>query len=108
MPRTARKSAPLTADEIDALRLKVSPLRLRVSPKFHALLGYLLQVRDWTSPNIGSLCITSDGFMIADGGFLGAVDDLNNNIRGMASQNIISARECSYLLSRVPVYQFRG
>jgi hypothetical protein len=106
MPRTARKSRPLSANEIDKLRLKVSPLRLRVSPKFHALLGYLLQVKGWTSPDIYYVTITSDGFMIVDGGFLGAVDDLYHNISGMAQQNIISEREAAYLRSRVPTFHY--
>ena len=101
----ARSTKPLTADEIDTLRLKVSPLRLRVSPKFHAMLGYLLQVKGWTRPDIGSMVVTSDGFIIADGGFLGAVSDLRDNIVGMQRENIITGREATYLLCRVPTFR---
>jgi len=61
------------------LREKFSPDRFRCSPKFHAVLGFILGER-WTSPSLASLSITSDGFLVSGHNFLGTVSDLERNL----------------------------
>lgn len=43
---------------------KLSPKKLRVSPLFHAILGFLLGHSEWVSPPLFTLSVTSDGFLI--------------------------------------------
>lgn len=71
-----------------------SPDKLRVSPKFSAILCYLLGGDEWTTPSLVSLATTSDGYLMGrdngdrgfdtGGVFLGAVSDLNANLAGVA------------------------
>lgn len=58
-----------------------SPKRFRCSPKMHAILGYLFE-ENWTHPEIRSMAITSDGYVVADGDFLGTAEDLLENLKG--------------------------
>jgi hypothetical protein len=86
---------------------KLDPSRLRVSGKFHAILGCMLGQR-WTTPRITALCITSDGFVLAeeagDVGFnhlIGDEADLRRNIRGVCRAVAASQAETTYLLGLV-------
>ena len=49
---------------IESVVEKLSPRKLRVSPRFHAILGFLLGHPEWTSPSLLTLSVTSDGFLI--------------------------------------------
>lgn len=75
---------------IDALADALAPERVRVSPKFRAILGCMLR-REWTNPVIAELVVTSDGFLLGrhagDCGFnafLGDYSDLLRNVEGLA------------------------
>lgn len=90
---------------------KLHPTRVRVSGKFTALLGYLLNER-WTEPPISSLTITSDGVMLdSSSGFandvIGDVGDLERNIRGVAEVADLTPAETRWLLDRIPYYHVR-
>jgi hypothetical protein len=70
MPATVTKRA------IARLATKLGPERVAVSNKFRAILGYLLG-REWTSPRLVSLAVTSDGFLLGQhAGDLGMNDML--------------------------------
>jgi len=65
--------------------------RVQTSGKMMAIVGYLLG-EQFTEPSIADLCVTSDGFVLAqhDGEagcnhFIGGADDLERNLRGFAS-----------------------
>jgi hypothetical protein len=83
------------------LRAKLAPTRVRVSPKFHALLDFLLRVPNerWTSPGIESLVITTDGFMLIEHGnaLFGSEADAIQNINGLADAVGLSDAERTYL-----------
>jgi hypothetical protein len=83
------------------------PERLRVSPKFHAILGCLLG-QDWTKPKLAGLTITTDGHVLGmvdgDIGFneyLGVWGDLDRNLRGVCLCVGASQPETAYLLAQV-------
>ena len=44
---------------------KLDPSRLRVSHKFHAILGCLLG-QEWTTPLLTALCVTRDGHVLGE------------------------------------------
>jgi hypothetical protein len=50
-----------------------------MSPKMAAIVAYILGVK-WTDPELRSLAITSDGYVVSDSLFIGSVDDLERNI----------------------------
>ena len=84
---------------------KLDPSRLRVSTKFHAILGCLLE-QEWTTPLLTALCITSDGHVLGEKegqpGFnlyLGAEADLERNIQGVCRAVGASQTETGYLLN---------
>lgn len=82
---------------------KVEPIR--TSGKFRAILGYLLGQR-WTEPEIVALMVTSDGMLLAshedDGGmlndFIGPVECLLDNLRGLAKVAGLTKVETAYLV----------
>lgn len=81
-------------------------IRVKVSGKFTALLGFLLN-KPWTSPAITSLTITSDGVMLdSSSGFandaIGDVGDLERNIRGVAEVAEMTTEETNWLLAQIP------
>jgi len=71
-----------------------SPDKLQVSPKFSAILCYLLGGDEWTTPSLISLATTSDGHLVGrdngrrgydtGGVYLGDLSDLNANLAGVA------------------------
>lgn len=88
------------------IRRKVSPQALRTSGKMTAMLAFLLDAADWTSPEIIELNATSDGYLLATtsngamGQFFGTVDDALGNLRGLVHQSILTQAEGRYLLGR--------
>lgn len=91
----------------NGLIAKLRPERLRVSPKYHAILGCLLG-QEWTTPTLTALCITSDGHVLGeregDVGFnlyLGDAADLERNLRGVCRAAAASETETGYLLRLV-------
>lgn len=64
--------------------IATAPRASGMSPKFAAMLEFLIQVPLPTrtvQPAIQSLCTTSDHFLIGNGDFLGSSDDLERNLR---------------------------
>jgi len=71
------------------------------SPTFCAIFECLARVPHESrvvSPRIGSISITSDGFIIADGNFLGSVEDLEKNLYGLCEYFGIETFEADILL----------
>lgn len=64
------------------LKEKLHPKRFRCSPQFHAIIAYILGERGWTTPEICTLSITSDGFVVSMDNFIGSATDLEQNISG--------------------------
>jgi len=89
------------------LAQKLHPDNFKTGGKLQALLAVLLG-QEWTKPNIGELTITSDGFMIADGGFLGDAIDLIDNLYRMKAQKLLTKEELAYLLRCVQKYSPYG
>lgn len=86
---------------------KVNPGVLKVSGRFTALLGFLLD-RRWTNPQITALTITSDGGMLDTSSgfaneFIGNVADLERNIRGMSKVAELTPEQTAWLLDRIHV-----
>jgi hypothetical protein len=82
-------------------------LAVQLSDHFRAILGYLLG-EDWTTPRLAEMVITPDGHLLGrcDGeasfaAFLGASEDLLNNVRGVAAVAGLDGDELGYLLGRV-------
>lgn len=82
--------------------------RVRVSGKFAAILACMVG-EEWTTPALSSLTCTSDGFLLGcrkgDMGyndFLGSVDDLERNVRGVSEVAGLTARQLETLLSLAP------
>jgi hypothetical protein len=94
---------------LTALRKKLSPDNVRVSPMFHAVLACLLGAEGWARPNLAALTVTSDGFLlgmvegdIGHNCFIGPVSTLEKNIRGVAEVVGLTDRQTKHLLSLVP------
>jgi hypothetical protein len=103
----AKKTKKLKCGPKEGLVRKLDPSRLRVSNKFHAMLGCLLE-QEWTTPLLTAMCITSDGHVLGekegDVGFnlyLGAEADLERNIRGVCRAVGASETETGYLFNLV-------
>lgn len=81
---------------------KLNPGVLRVSPKFCAMLAFILDQDGWTSPTIESLTITSDGILLTDMGnsIIGSADDLERNLRGVAECVGLTKAQTDYLFAR--------
>jgi len=69
---------------------QLAPNKVRVSPKFTAILGFILDQK-WTDPAVAELCITSDGVLMARhedelgmDHILGEKSDLVRNLEGVA------------------------
>lgn len=82
--------------------------KVRVSPKFAAILACMVG-ESWTTPSLSSLTSTSDGFLlgaragdIGYNDFLGTVDDLERNVRGVAEVAGLTSRQTAALLAQVP------
>lgn len=65
--------------------------RVRVSPRFTAILAFVLNIPDLTRPAINDMLVTSDGYLLAqhagDAGmnvFVAHADTLTENLRGVA------------------------
>jgi hypothetical protein len=91
----------------EALIDKLRPGKLRVSPKFHAILAYLLGQR-WSKPCLTDLCLTSDGCLLGqregDCGlneFLGDESSLRHNIEGACRVAGTTPEELHYLRGRL-------
>jgi hypothetical protein len=83
---------------------KLDPARVKTSSRFTALLAYLLE-EHWTSPELDGLKVTSDGSVLNGDGntFLGRVEDLERNLRGVAKSGGLTAAETRWLLGQVAV-----
>jgi hypothetical protein len=75
---------------------KLHPSVFKTSPKMTAILGYLLD-QEWTSPQIVSMAITSDGFLVTDGDFFGDAESLDRNLAGAATTAGLTPVETSGL-----------
>lgn len=80
---------------------------VQVSDHFQAILGCLLG-EDWTSPRLVELVVTSDVHLLGRcygeaefKAFLGEVDDLIRNIRGVTSVAELDGDEVGYLVANV-------
>jgi hypothetical protein len=80
---------------------------VKVSDHFQAIIGCLLG-EDWTSPRLVEMVATSDGHLLGrcDGevefkAFLGEVDDLIRNIRGVASVAELDGDEVGFLVAKI-------
>jgi hypothetical protein len=98
----------MTRETWKGLVAKLHPRRLRVSPRFHAILACLLGQRGWTTPGLVALCLTGDGLLLGmaegDCGFneiLGEEPDLIRNIHGVCEAVGATPEERRYLLDRV-------
>lgn len=76
--------------ELDELTGKFCPERLNVSGMFTALLARMLGGFRWTNPSIAEIILTADNCVMArregDIGaneFIGSLDDLKRNLRGV-------------------------
>lgn len=84
---------------------KLHPKQIKVSPIFHAIIACLLRQEGWTDPELASLTITSDNFLlgmrkgdIGFNDFIGAEEDLRNNCDGVSDAAELSAEEKKYFL----------
>lgn len=89
-----------------AVVAKLNPGVIRVSPKFTAILAFLLDQEGWTDPAITELCITSDGILMAATTYdrlmdsiEGAASDLDRNMRGVAKAAKLTRRETTWFLA---------
>ena len=91
---------------------KLSPARVRASPTFHAIVACLLGTEGWGSPELVSVTVTSDGFLLGmregDCGFndfLGTKADLDDNLAGVADAAGLTEAETAYLLALSPAFK---
>ena len=80
---------------------------MQISDHFQAILGCLLQ-EDWSTPKLAEMVITPDGHLLGrcDGdaafkAFLGASNDLIENIHGVAPVAELDGDEVGYLVGKV-------
>jgi hypothetical protein len=80
---------------------------VQVSEHFQAILGCMLG-EDWTTPRLVEMTITPDGHLLGrcEGepsfkAFLGASQDLLNNIHGIAKVAELDGDEVGYLVAKV-------
>jgi hypothetical protein len=80
---------------------------VQISDHFQAILGCLLQ-EDWSTPKLAEMVITPDGHLLGrcDGdaafkAFLGASNDLIENIHGVAPVAELDGDEVGYLVGKV-------
>ena len=76
---------------------------VRVSPKFSAMLAYILG-EEWTDPQITGLSITSDGYLLAATSedpfyddFIGEASNLARNLIGVADVAELTGKEWAEL-----------
>ena len=83
---------------------KLHPKRIKTSGKMTAFLGYLLG-EHFADPQITTLTITSDGYMLVGdmaNEHVGLESDLVRNINGISDVAGLSAEERKWLLARIP------
>lgn len=89
---------------LEKLAAKVNPHTLSYSPKMAAIVGALIGfdygARDSRGGKLGSISITSDGFVVAsstssDGGgaFIGSADDLRDNLARLLNDASLTVAE---------------
>jgi hypothetical protein len=105
MPRKKKLEPDSALNPRVTITSKLAPDRLRVSTKFHAILGCMLD-QAWTTPRITALCILSDGHVLGekegDAGFnlfLGDESDLERNLRGVCKAVGATREEVAYLFN---------
>ena len=83
---------------------KLAPTRVRTSGKFTAILAFILD-EEWTDPAITEMCCTSDGMLLAANtddplmdDFIGDVEHLERNLRGVSDVAGLTAAEKKELL----------
>lgn len=75
---------------------KLNPNRFTaMSGKMAAMLGYVLSV-EWTQPAIREINITSDGFLVSEGDFLGGVDEWKDNLERLFKAAELTAKERNF------------
>ena len=68
----------------ETLADKLHPSRFSaMSPKMAAIVAYILGEKGWTIPDMRTLSITSDGYMVSESCFIGSVEDFDNNITSL-------------------------
>ena len=68
---------------MNSLVEKLHPSRFpNLSGKMVAMVAHVLSV-EWTTPAIREINITSDGFLVSEGDFLGSVNDWGRNLAGL-------------------------
>jgi hypothetical protein len=89
-------SVATTAD----VAAKLNPGVLKVSPKFTAILAFLLGQVGWTDPAITEMCVTSDGLLMAAttrdpffNSIEGYASDLARNMKGIADHADLTPEE---------------
>ena len=89
---------------------QLNPGKVRTSGKFTAILAFLLD-ETWTDPAITEMCITSDGIVMAGNEedpfmneMIGRADELDSNLRGLASTCALSPADTDDLLGRVATH----
>jgi hypothetical protein len=60
-----------------------------------AMLGYVLSV-EWTQPAIREINITSDGFLVSEGDFLGGVDEWKDNLERLFKAAELTPKERNF------------
>jgi hypothetical protein len=76
----------------EAISAKFHPAVFRTGPTMTAILGMVLGER-WTEPTMDHLTITSDGFVVTMGDFIGCADDLARNLSGACDAAGLTAEE---------------
>ena len=89
---------------------QLNPGRVKTSGKFTAILAFLFD-EQWTDPHIVEMCITSDGIVMVgtdDDPFMnqmiGHADELDSNLRGLASTCALSPEDTQALLDRASTH----
>lgn len=75
---------------------KFHPSVFHTGGKLHAIIAFILEQDGWTTPQLYSLSITSDGFVVSGDHFIGSVEDLERNLGGAAAHAGLTNVEAVY------------
>ena len=91
----------------EACTARLAPERLSCSPKFTAVVAYIVGER-WTDPAITGLWLTSDGVLLAGteddpmaDDIIGEASDMTRNMHGVAEAVGLSSDERAWLYQRM-------
>lgn len=77
----------------NGLITKLHPRRFPgMSPKMAAIVAYVLG-KEWTTPSIAWLSVTSDGLVMSDSHFIGHAGDLDRNVVNLLAVAGLTAEE---------------